>query len=487
MGGGRQSNISSHSGVSRLLLPICATAVAPMLMPASAEFVALCRSQVALLTQALGANLSIVYLTEEWNQGEDANLVPVVAHPEAAADWEREQIVALLSGRLLPNQPVGRLPSAAPGVQEVDNQAEWLRVQRSPSVNPSAPLNEALAHPAQYPQQIVLPLVHEGVVMGLLVTARSDRPWRSQEHTQIERIARTLAIACMLDQKAQWADHEMEQQALLRSQQHDLMDDLIHQFRNPLTALRTFGKLLVKRLLPEDPNHNVAEGIVRESDRLQDLLLQLDSAIDVGPTLLPPAQGDSPGTDPSTAQDSPRLLPGTSVVANLVLGPHEVNEVLEPLLDTEMAIAQDRQIQLQVEIPPHLPTVHIDLKALQEVLNNLIDNALKYTPSGGHILVVAGLERVVTTTAFQGIAIIDNGPGIPTEDLPLLFQRHYRGAQAQSDIPGTGLGLAIARDLVQQMHGEIQVFSPASNSGLVESNWQQGTALIVWLPESSED
>jgi signal transduction histidine kinase len=459
-----------------------------MLMPASAEFVALCRSQVALLTQALGANLSIVYLTEEWNQGEDANLVPVVAHPEAAADWNRDQIVALLSGRSLPNQPMGQLPSAASGAQEESRQPGLPDVQRSPSVNPSAPLSEALAHPAQYPQQLVLPLVHEGVVMGLLVTARSDRPWRSQEQTQVERIARTLAIACMLDQKAQWADHELEQQALLRSQQHDLMDDLIHQFRNPLTALRTFGKLLVKRLLPEDPNHNVAEGIVRESDRLQDLLLQLDSAVDGGPTgLLPPAHDSSSTTDSSAAPDSPRLLPGTSIVANLTLGPHEVNEVLEPLLDTEMAIAQDRQIQIQVEIPPHLPTVHIDLKALQEVLNNLIDNALKYTPSGGQVLVVAGLERMVATTAFQGIAIIDNGPGIPAEDLPRLFQRHYRGAQAQSDIPGTGLGLAIARDLVQQMCGEIQVFSPARTSGLVTPEWERGTAIIVWLPESSED
>jgi hypothetical protein len=68
-----------------------------------------------------------------------------------------------------------------------------------------------------------------------------------------------------------------------------------------------------------------------------------------------------------------------------------------------------------------------------------------------------------------------------------LFQRHYRGAQAQSDIPGTGLGLAIARDLVQQMCGEIQVFSPARTSGLVTPEWERGTAIIVWLPESSED
>jgi len=90
---------------------------------------------------------------------------------------------------------------------------------------------------------------------------------------------------------------------------------------------------------------------------------------------------------------------------------------------------------------------------------------------------------------MQGVAIADTGPGIPGVDLVHLFERHYRGVQAQGEIPGTGLGLAIAQELVQQMQGEIQIFSPVADSGLIdllpEPMTASGTVFIVWLPESS--
>jgi len=87
-------------------------------------------------------------------------------------------------------------------------------------------------------------------------------------------------------------------------------------------------------------------------------------------------------------------------------------------------------------------------------VSNLLDNALKYTPSGED-LHPGGLEQ----GHLQGIAISNTGPGIPPEDLEHIFERHYRGVQSSSEIPGTGLGIAI--DLIEQMQGEIQVFSPA--------------------------
>jgi hypothetical protein len=112
------------------------------------------------------------------------------------------------------------------------------------------------------------------------------------------------------------------------------------------------------------------------------------------------------------------------------------------------------------------------------VLSNLLDNALKYTPAGGQIYVQAGREQ----GHFQGVAISDNGCGIPPEDLEHIFERHYRGVQRSSKIPGTGLGLAIAKELVEQMQGEIQVFSPAQiNTGSVAG--RVGTTFIVWLPK----
>jgi hypothetical protein len=155
------------------------------------------------------------------------------------------------------------------------------------------------------------------------------------------------------------------------------------------------------------------------------------------------------------------MLPATTpslLAGSLKLEPCAVETVLEPLLASAAPIAQDKALTLQANIPSTLPLVWVNPQALREVLNNLIENALKYTPTGGAVLVTA---EVAPPQPWLEIAVTDTGCGIPPDDLPHIFERHYRGIQAQTDIPGSGLGLAIARTLVEQMQGEIQVFSPA--------------------------
>jgi len=89
---------------------------------------------------------------------------------------------------------------------------------------------------------------------------------------------------------------------------------------------------------------------------------------------------------------------------------------------------------------------------------------------------------------MQGILVADRGPGIPAQDQAHIFKRRYRGVQGQGQVPGTGLGLAIAHDLVQQLNGYIDVYSPLSDSGIepptptTTENLGPGTAFIVWLP-----
>jgi signal transduction histidine kinase len=96
-----------------------------------------------------------------------------------------------------------------------------------------------------------------------------------------------------------------------------------------------------------------------------------------------------------------------------------------------------------------------EASALQEVLGNLIENALKYSGAGRQVWVQVTIEG-----DRQLIRVIDNGPGIPASDLGRIFDRHYRGVQAQGSKPGSGLGLAIARDFVEQMGGALRVISP---------------------------
>jgi signal transduction histidine kinase len=496
-------------------------------MPTSSEFINLCQSQVALLTQGLGAALSIVYLAEELTTDTDTHLVPIVAHPEIALNWGEDQILSFLTQVRL-NLRQQRLLASQP--HETDDDLKWHpEAFEDPR---SAPLSaQSIVYPPDVllpQQQIVLPFIYQDRVMGLLVTARADRAWNEAERGQIEHIAESLAAACVLDWRVRWLAQDLQQQQLLEERKADLFDNLLHQFRNPLTALRTFGKLLVKRMQPSDVNHSAAEGIVRESDRLQDLLKQLDMAVDLeaddlipllpAPLTVPQTshgasdQVESPSEPaipshaqttiphpsvPISTQASPQSLPPSET--RLLLGsaidlqPHTITEVLQPLLDSATMIAQDRQLALRIEIASLLPQVWIDLRALREVLNNLLDNALKYTPARGQVYV--GVRRVHrppsdTTVTQQAILIADTGPGIPAEDLHHLFERHYRGVQAKTDIPGTGLGLAIARDLVRQMQGEIEIFSPALDCKLLTSADLQplsqeypGTAAVVWLNE----
>lgn len=440
-----------------------------MLMSASPDFVALCREQIALLTQGLGASLSVVYLTQELVDSPtgEAKLIPVVVYPETAVILPGEEIAEVTARKQLQVGDVLLLP------QQEDNSLTVAPVKETPEAE--TPFGEEYLLDER---QIVLPLAHEGVMMGLLVTSRDDRPWSEQEQSQVQKVGQTLAIACILDQRRAWLQHQLHQQQILQEQQQDLLDNLLHQFRNPLTALRTFGKLLLKRLRPGDPNRDVGENIVRESDRLKELLQKFEQVIDwteadLATLSLPENESVVEAT---VHKEKPALLlPGTGEQVTDCY----VADLLTPLLVSAKAIAQERQIKLKADIPPNLPVVKANIKALQEVLSNIIDNALKYTPQGGRIYIQAGQEK----PNFQGIAISDNGPGIPPEDLAHLGERHYRGVQAQTDIPGTGLGLAIAKQLIEQMQGEIEIFSPAINAKLNSPN-APGTTFIIWLPVS---
>jgi signal transduction histidine kinase len=403
------------------------------------EFINLCRTQVTLLTQTFGATLTAVYLKESLIDTENSKLVPIIVYPETGKVDEVETSpppvpISLAQER---NYPLALAPSAA-----------MMPVDFLPGAD----------------QQMVLPIMYDNIVMGVLVTSRENRAWKKKEKMALEKIAQTIAIACLMEQKVGWYEQQLNQRLLLESQQRNLLDNLLHQFRNPLTALRTFSKLLLKRLVPPDSNRDVANSIVRESDRLQELLKQFDQAIDL--TDVYPHQTVKQLTGSSS---SSLFLPVADDDENVC----SVAEVLTPLIDNAIAIATDKNIEVIAIIPPQLPLIKGTDQALREVLSNLIDNAIKYTAEQGKVYIELSSKGL-----WQQIEISDSGYGIPDEDLEHIFERSYRGVQGQGAIPGTGLGLAIARDLITQMGGDIEVFSPSKHQ------WNHdtiGTTFMIYL------
>jgi signal transduction histidine kinase len=440
---------------------------------ASSEFMALCRAQLQLLAESLGASRSIVYLSEGLDEGGESKLLPVVVYPDTEIVWSKATIQ--IAPQLLA-QPLGTSIGLVPPQHSQPKQvlAEDRRARMVTTLVPAKPPArvDRDSPPDEQSGRLVLPLVHDGTIVGLLMTTREAHPWNATEQTEIQHIAQTLALAGILDLRRNWLTSQLQQQKQIQLQQQDLLHNLLHQLRNPLTAIRTFGKLLIKRLQPEDRDRSIATSIVRESDRLQDLLQHLEIAIDfnlVGDVEIEPDSFQTlPADDRLNSSDrhANLLLPD----ADFRLESCQLTDVLDPLILSAEAIAQDRNLTFYTHIPRDLPLVRASAAALREVLSNLIDNALKYTPAGGEIDIDVELGENLPGRAGEEsqptlqICIRDTGMGIPPQDLEKLFTRHYRGVQAQGSISGTGLGLAIAKELVTHMNGQIEAISPPPGS-----------------------
>ncbi len=218
---------------------------------------------------------------------------------------------------------------------------------------------------------------------------------------------------------------------------------LLHEMRNPLTTLNTLAKLLQKRLPPEDRNHWIGLSIEQECKYLENLLLEFERSDGI----------------PATVQVQPLSL------ANL----------LQDWIPIYQAMAETQGHHLQVEIPSDLPPIQADARALRQILDNLIDNAYKYTPSPGQIQLKVELHPPEAPTRVE-IAICDSGPGIHPENRERIFEPFFR---ADPSKPGRGLGLSISRDLATQMGGQLHVDSSPPDP---QRPSQQGSCFRLSLP-----
>ena len=206
----------------------------------------------------------------------------------------------------------------------------------------------------------------------------------------------------------------------------DFVANASHELRTPVTAIRGAADTLLAGAL-DDPGEarRFVEMIARHADRLarltQDLL------------------------------DLSRLESGLWAMRH---EPLELAPLAQLVLDLHAERARLRRLTLTHRVAPGL-AVRGDARALEQVLVNLVDNAVKYTPEGGRVTVAAGREE-----GWARLSVADSGPGIDRHHLPRLFERFYRADAGRSrEQGGTGLGLAIAKHLVQAQGGQIGVES----------------------------
>ncbi len=219
----------------------------------------------------------------------------------------------------------------------------------------------------------------------------------------------------------------------------DFVANVSHELRTPVAIIRINAETLLDGAI-SDPEHGprFVEGIYRNAERLSRLLSDLLdlSQLEAGRYQLSAATYSlAPAAAQALAQVQHR--------------------------------AEERQQDIAIEIPAQM-RARCDLPALEQVLTNLLDNAVKYCPPG---------SRIVLRAASEGeqvrIEVSDNGPGIAREHLPRLFERFYRVDPGRSrDMGGTGLGLSIVRHLIKSMGGRIGVRSVVG----------EGTTFWILLP-----
>ena len=508
---------------------------------ASPEFVSLCQTQLRLLTQRLSESAAALYIADISELGDEpSNFVPVASYPEPVDSWVANFERAAPWSSPSADGPLALLGAATEATKEDAKLRSANYSTAGYTADPTAS-TQAFEQSFKWPdilrpeQQLVMPLVYTDVVVGLLVAVRPDRAWLNEERRHIELVAQSLAGGCVLERRNQWLQSQLTYKNGLQSRQSEVFHNLLHQFRNPLTAVSTFGQLLVKRLEPEDPNQSVATGIVRENKRLRELVNHFDEAVAIGdadlleeaPTervertqRLPRLSARRLVKQPlllaaqqSAGQTAERSAIGSAVDLRTSLG-HQLAssaqylpDIVSPVLAVAGIVAAEKGVDLHAQVASDTPFVWGEEEALGEVVSNLVDNAIKYsapsysagetrdgdsrkasskTGSKAEVWVQTGVSRVGEVGHYQGIVVGDTGPGIPPGDLERLFERNYRGVQAEGDVPGTGLGLAIAQSLVGEMHGQIEVISPA-----VDTPWMPkeisasgpGSVFIVWLLE----
>ncbi len=235
--------------------------------------------------------------------------------------------------------------------------------------------------------------------------------------------------------------HDVTEQHKAAETQREFVANVSHELRTPLTNVKSYAETLQDSgdELPEELKQNFLSVIVSETDRMT------------------------------------RIVQDLLTLSRLDFGKMEMNlarfsfaRAVQDVYEATKMEAERHGHVMEVEISPDTGDVYGDQGRIEQVIINIVSNAIKYTPDGGRIELTAGnLE----TDVF--VRVKDNGIGIPEKDLPRLFERFYRVDKARSrESGGTGLGLSIAKQILEQQKGKIEI----------ESEYGKGTLVTITLP-----
>jgi two-component system phosphate regulon sensor histidine kinase PhoR len=233
--------------------------------------------------------------------------------------------------------------------------------------------------------------------------------------------------------------HDVTEVRRLETLRRDFVANVSHELRTPCSVILANTETLLSGALDDGPRaQKFVEAIHRNAERLSRLIADL--------------------------LELSRIEAGKVVIRRV---PVHLRNAVDHVVDAVEPRAREKKMRVAVDVDEHL-AVEGDPRALDQVLINLVDNAVKYTPVGGHVVVSARRDG-----EHALVVVEDDGPGVDEKHKGRLFERFYRVDSGRSrDVGGTGLGLAIVKHLVEAMEGRVHV----------EDATPRGTRFCVTLP-----
>jgi signal transduction histidine kinase len=288
-------------------------------------------------------------------------------------------------------------------------------------------------------------IVGVGVAGGAVLTRSTMQPLR-QLAAVVETMLRTGRLEARvpvgggrdpLDQLGVLFNAMLDRIGMLIAAMRGSLDNVAHDLRTPMARLRGIAeRALEAEDAPADRYRDALADCLEESDRV---LGMLDTLMDI-----------------SEAETG---------VMKLAPEPVDVDELLRDALDLYSDVAEEKGVGVGVDAPAGLHA-RVDRKRVRQVVANLLDNAVKYTPPGGRVTM-----RARADAGDVVVEVSDTGPGIAADDLPRIWDRLYRGDRSRSE-RGLGLGLSLVRAIVQAHGGRVEA----------QSTPGQGAVFTVRLP-----
>ncbi|MBN9392676.1 MAG: hypothetical protein J0I20_31895 [Chloroflexi bacterium] len=350
--------------------------------------------------------------------------VAFFASREASNDWRVGPVWCGIDEDFEPDQTITEAP--APGKLRAGplilDRADLETLLDAGAILRFAPGSQAGAAGGAY--GLLVPLNLSDGHGGALAVLRQDGPvFNDSDKEILAALARQLSL---LANNARLYEQERRNVARLQELEEmksDFLSTVSHELRTPLTSIK--ASIILMQTQPDTPP-STAQRLLRNMDRNTERLSSLVNDL----------------------LDMTKLQNGR---LKLALQPVQLADIAADVIATMRPLTDSKHQILELQVEPNLPAVFADRRRVEQVLNNLLSNAYRYTPKSGVI------RLSIARSGSQVVAsICDNGPGIPAAEQELIFERFYSGHTGKG---GTGLGLAIARSLVELHNGLLWVES----------------------------